>query len=120
MNSGFTINSRNSSGNLHIYVNGDFNGMCAWAVIKTIKMEYNGTGRVFVSTDGLNNLKASGIVLFKQYMIPKIMPLDRLFLKGKNGFKIGPNGCRVLICKKQNKKRFSKGHLRSIRIKSTF
>ena len=114
MNSGFIINFKKSCGNLHIYLKGYFNGMCAWALIKTIKMEYNGTGRVFVSTDSLNSLMASGIDLFKTNMTPKIMPLDRLFLKGKNGFKMGPDGCRILIHKKQGKKAFPKRILRSI------
>lgn len=114
MNSGFILNFKKSCGNLHIYLNGSFNGMCAWALIKTIKMEYNGTGRVFVSTDGLSNLMLSGIDLFKTNMTPKIMPLDRLFLKGENGFKMAPNGCRILICKKQCKNPFPKRILRSI------
>ena len=114
MNPGFTINFRKSCGNLHIYLNGYFNGMCAWAIIKTIKMEYNGTGRVFVSTDGLTSLLESGIDLFKTNMTPKIIPLNRLFLKGQNGFKIGPDGCRILISKKQNKRNFPKRILRTI------
>lgn len=114
MNSDFTINFKKSCGNLHICLNGYFNGMCAWTLIKTIKNEYNGTGRVFVSTDGLKNLMVSGINLFKTNMTLTIMPLDRLFLKGKNGFKIGPNGCKVLICKKQNKQPVPKRILRSV------
>ena len=114
MNSNFTINFRKSCGNLHIYVNGNFNEMCAWSIIKTIKREYNGTGRVFVSTYGFTNLVEAGIKLFKEYMLPQIMPLDRLFLKGKNGFKIGPDGCRVLIYKKQPQNQFSKKFLRVI------
>jgi hypothetical protein len=114
MNPDFTIKFRKSCGNLHVYVNGDFNEMCAWSIIKTIKREYNGTGRVFVSTDGFSNLMEAGIKLFKEYMLPQIMPLDRLFLKGKNGFKIGPNGCRVLIYKKQTQKQFSRKSLRII------
>ncbi len=114
MNSDFIINFKKSSGNLHVYLSGYFNGMCAWALIKTIKMEYNGTGRVFVSTDNLSGLPAAGINLFKINMTPKIMPLDRLFLKGKNGFKMGPNGSRILICKKQHKKPSPKRTLKAI------
>ena len=114
MNPEFTINFKKSRGNLHIYLSGYFNGMCAWSIIKTIKMEYNGTGRVFVSTDGLSSLRTSGIDFFKINMTPKIMPLNRLFFKGQNGFKIGPNGCRVLIAEKQNKKKISKRILKAV------
>ena len=104
MDSAFKISFRKNYGNLHIYVDGNFDGMCAWALIKVIKTQYNGTGRVFVSTEGFNGVMESGIELFKKNMTLKIMPLDRLFLKGTNGFKIGPNGCRVIICKRENRK----------------
>ncbi len=101
MNTGFTIGFRHSTGNLHIYPKGEFNGMCAWELIKTIKRRYNGTGRVFVSTAGLARVLPIGIRLFKEHMTPKILPLDRLYIKGEKGFTIGPDGSRVIICKKE-------------------
>ena len=105
MTADFKVVFRKSSGNLHVYLNGNFSGMCAWELIKTIKKQYSGSGRVFINTDGLDRVLPSGIELFKEHMTKKIMPMDGLFIKGEIGFKIGPNGSRVLIRKKQNKRR---------------
>jgi len=104
MRSDFKIKFRKSCGNLHVYLRGAFNGICAWYLIKTIKKHYNGYGRVFVDTASLIEVLPDGVNIFKEYMTFQIMPLDRLFIKGEKGFKIGPNGCRVLIYKPQNKK----------------
>ena len=104
MKNEFKISYRKSCGNLHVRPEGIFNGMCAWELIKIIKTHYNGYGRVFVETALLIEVLPDGVVLFKKYMPSQMTQLDRLFIKGKKGFKIGPNGCRVLICK-PNKKR---------------
>jgi hypothetical protein len=103
MKNEFRINYRKSCGNLHVRPEGAFNGMCAWALIKTIKKHYNGHGRVFVETALLIEVLPDGVVLFKKYMPSQMRQIDRLFIKGKKGFKIGPNGCRVLICKPHKK-----------------
>ena len=107
MRSDFKIKFRKSCGNLHVYLQGAFNGMCAWYLIKTIKKHYNGHGRVFVDTALLIEVLPAGVDIFKEYMTFQMMPLDRLFIKGEKGFKIGPNGCRVLIYKPGNKKQSS-------------
>lgn len=96
----FEISYRRSRGNLHLYLKGDFDGICAWELMKTIKRQYNGTGRVFVSTDNIGEVLQRGVQLFKEHMGPKIMPVDKLFLKGEKGLKIGPSGCRVLLIKR--------------------
>ena len=114
MRADFKIKIRKSCGNLHVYLQGAFNGMCAWELIKTIKKYYNGHGRVFVDTALLMEVLPNGVAIFKGHMAPQIMPLDRLFIKGEKGFKIGPNGCRVLICKPRDKKQPSSKGFRPI------
>ena len=100
MASNLKIDYRNSVGNLHIRPEGKFDGTCAWALIKTIRRRYNGVGRVFINTAALEPIHPSGVALFKTHMTPKIMPLDKLYFKGKKGFAIGPDGSRVILCKK--------------------
>ncbi|MFH0727817.1 MAG: hypothetical protein V2B19_15935 [Pseudomonadota bacterium] len=51
MTSVFNVSFRRSAGNLHIRLQGEFGGLCAWEVIKTIYRRYTGSGRVFVNTD---------------------------------------------------------------------
>lgn len=93
----FCIHFRRSRGNLHITLSGEFNGMCAWELIKTIKRQYAGSGRIFVNTAGLSRVMPAGAELFKSQMARKRIPHDWLYFKGNKGFKIAPNGSRVII-----------------------
>ena len=104
MNKGFNITFRHSAGNLHIYLSGEFNGMCAWELSKTIKRRYAGSGRIFVNTAGLNRVLSSGVKLFKSHPTRAVVSLEQLYFKGEAGFKIAPSGSRVIICKKTGSK----------------
>jgi hypothetical protein len=96
----FSINTRESVGNLHIALEGKFNGMCAWELFKAIRRHNAGLGRVFVNTADLEDIATDGVSLFKNHMTRKKIPRDWLYFKGEKGFKIAPDGSRVLICKK--------------------
>ena len=98
MKRGFHIDFRHSVGNLHIQICGEFNGMCAWQLIKIIKQQDRNTGRIFVSTTAINRILPDGVDLFKSTMTRRKMPKDWLYFKGENGFQIAPDGSRVLIC----------------------
>ncbi len=103
MNPGFEMTCRHSAGNLHINIDGEFNGMCAWELFKILK-RHDRSGRVFVNTEKLFGIADEGIELFKSYMPAQEVPKDWLYFKGKKGFKIAPNGSRVLISKKAARK----------------
>ncbi len=100
MNSSFQIDLRKSVGNLHVSIEGEFNGMCAWELLKILK-QHSGSGRVFVDTHDIRHMSGEGVELFRAYMTRRQMPRDWLYFKGKKGFKIAPNGSRVLICNKR-------------------
>ncbi|BBO70017.1 hypothetical protein DSCA_39470 [Desulfosarcina alkanivorans] len=100
MRSGFQINYRHSVGNLHIYLCGEFNGMCAWELIKTIRRQRTDAGRIFVNTADLKQVVSAGAYMFKSHMTRKQLPSDWLYFKGEKGFKIAPDGSRVIISKK--------------------
>lgn len=95
----FKIECRNSRGNLHVRLRGAFNGMCAWELLK-ILWQHDGTGRVFVNTNGIDPVAGEGVELFRMHMERRRIPRDWLYFKGAKGFKIAPDGSRVLICKK--------------------
>lgn len=100
MESGYECISRHSAGNLHIDLQGEFNGMCAWELLKLLKK--NGASRrVFVNTAGLHRIVEEGVHLFKTHMTSCKTQPDWLYFKGVNGFKIAPDGSRVLVCKKE-------------------
>lgn len=99
MNPTFHIDFRHSAGNLHVNLLGDFNGLCAWELLKIIK-QHNSSKRVFVDTQDIRQVAGEGVDLFRAYMTRWQMPRDWLYFKGNKGFKIAPNGSRVLICNK--------------------
>jgi hypothetical protein len=101
-NPAFHIHSHHSAGNLHISIFGEFNGLCAWALYKTIRHQYTGSGRIFVNTAGLDKIIPNGMNLFKYHMTRQRIPSDWLYFKGQKGFELAPDGSRVLICKKHN------------------
>jgi len=102
MNPEFRIVPHRSAGNLHISLFGEFNGMCAWELFKTIRRDYTGSGRVFINTGGLDRITPEGVSLFKNQVTRKPLPPDWLYFKGEAGFQIAPDGSRVLICPKRN------------------
>ncbi len=101
MNTGFRIARRQSAGNLHLSLFGEFNGMCAWELFKTIKRRQPASGRIFVSTAGLGAITRTGVQLFKTRMSAEKIRSDRLYFKGEKGFEIAPDGSRVLLFKKE-------------------
>ena len=108
----FVIKSRNSVGNLHISLSGEFNRMCAWELIKIIKLNKTGGGRVFINTKELRRISPEGVDLFKVYMCGRKIKPDWLYFKGDKGFEIAPDGSRVLVCGKGdewNKEKKEKG-----------
>lgn len=102
MNRNFKIGFRHSAGNLHISLFGEFSGMCAWELIKTIKRRCVDSGRIFVDARGLRGVTRGGTHLFRTHMTRKRLPPDWLYFKGKKGFDIAPNGSRVIICRKKD------------------
>ncbi len=108
MEKGFEIDSRSSVGNLHVSLAGEFNGMCAWELIKTIKLNKTCGGRVFINTKELKKISPDGIDLFKTHMCGNKLKRDWLYFKGIKGFEIAPDGSRVLVCGNSDDKREKK------------
>ena len=98
----FQLNYRHSNGDLFINLTGEFDGMCAWELIKTINRKKTGSGRIFIDTNGLIRTAASGLELFKSHMSERKMPPDWLYFKGEKGFRMAPDGSRVIIFKNLN------------------
>jgi hypothetical protein len=93
----YAIGFRHSAGNLHIKLSGAFSGNCAWELLKTIRWQYAGSGRIFIDTARLDSVLADGVALFKTHLGAKRMPPDWLYFKGKKGFQIAPEGSRVIM-----------------------
>jgi len=100
----FQITYRRSSDNLHVRLSGDFTDVCAWRLLKLLR-KHGGSKKVFVDTHDVGQVTQEGAKLFKTHMTPHLLPPEGLYFKGENGFKIGPNGSRVLIYRKETPSR---------------
>ncbi|RZB33403.1 MAG: hypothetical protein SRB2_04042 [Desulfobacteraceae bacterium Eth-SRB2] len=97
MSTNFQIQFKKNNGNLHIQPKGDFDGSSAWELINLIHDQYDGNGRVFIDTRNLGEIHPFGCNTFQCRLNHRAMPADRLCFKGKKGFKIAPNGSRVIV-----------------------
>jgi ABC-type transporter Mla MlaB component len=102
LKTGYRIETQHKVGRLlHITLFGEFDGRCAWELFKTIKWQGAASNRIFVNTIGLKRVRSSGVKLFRLHMAYKKMSSDWLYFKGRKGFKLAPNGSRVLVKKKK-------------------
>lgn len=58
------VTAAHSNGNLHIRISGDFNTMVAAQITTAIKRRYQGHENVFVHTEKMGELLATGISTF--------------------------------------------------------
>jgi hypothetical protein len=108
MHSHFKMTHRESHGNLHIRTEGVFDGNSAWELINLITDKNNGTGRIFIDTHHLGELCPFGCHTFKTRMDLRVVPPSRLYFKGPKGFRIAPNGSRVIIVPADKKRQCPK------------
>lgn len=99
MNTDFRMESRESNRDLHVRISGTFDDNAAEALIGLLRTSYNGIGRIFIDTRELVDLHALGCRGFRQALEQEKLPVERLFFKGEQGFRLGPDGSRVLIMK---------------------
>ncbi len=100
MNSKFKMQCRISGGNLHIYPKGNLDGSSACQLANLISRKYSGKGGVFINTDQIKEIFPFGAAKFKSRISEGKFPRSKLYFKGENGFKIAPDGCKVLIKRK--------------------
>jgi hypothetical protein len=97
MNNQFWIKFKESNGNLHIRPKGPLNGSSACALLRFLHNHYEGTGRVFIETRDLDEIHPFGCQTFQGRLNRQRIPADRIYFKGEKGFKLAPEGSRVLI-----------------------
>lgn len=92
-----SIAYRESRGNLHLRLSGDFTGTAAREVLDFLRRSADGDGRIFLDTAGLEAVSSGGAAVFREGLAPLLLPPNRLFFKGRTGQEIAPPGYRVLI-----------------------
>lgn len=93
----FQVEIKKRHGNLHIAPQGNLDGDSAHQLLRVLHANYEGRGRVFISTLRLNELSPDGCRVFQRGLDAGLLPLERLFFKGEKGIELAPRGSRVLI-----------------------
>jgi hypothetical protein len=98
----FEIHCRRSRGNLHVQPKGHLDRETAQQLLELIQDRYDGAGLVFVDTGALQEIHPQGADTFKSGLAAAaVVPIPRLFFKGRKGFDMAPEGCRVLVTPQQ-------------------
>lgn len=97
MSANFEVRYRKSNGNLHVRPVGEFDGTSAFQLIDFIERKYKGKGRIFIDTKDLDHVHPFGCGVFKCEWKNRTIPVNCLFIKGKKGFEMAPNGSKVII-----------------------
>ncbi len=97
----FAMHFRHSNGNLHIKASGGFNDTAAESLLDLFCREYPAGGRVFVDTEGLDQVHPSGRRVLSSKLVCTPVPRESLFFMGEKGFQMAPDGTRVLIVNRE-------------------
>ena len=97
MSTDFQMNYHHNKDNLHVKMQGIFDGNSAHELLNLFLREYRCGGRVFVDTAGVSEVLPFGSKVLQARLCQTPVPASQLFFKGENGFNMAPSGSRVLI-----------------------
>ncbi len=91
------IQAVHRKGNLHIKIFGDFDTVAAQGVTSAITEQYKGRGNVFIKTAQMGAVLEAGAKVFRRNMGDCPVHHRNLFMVGKKGMEMVPDGSRVII-----------------------
>ena len=104
MSTDFAMKFRHNHGDLFVQARGTFDGNSAHELLLLLQQQYPGSGRVFIDTKDLSEVLPFGCKVLQTRLYQTAVPAGRLFFKGEKGFKMAPNGSRVLLIDGEKKK----------------
>ena len=104
MSTDFQMNYHHNKDNLHVKMQGIFDGNSAHELLNLFLREYRCGGRVFVDTAGVSEVLPFGSKVLQARLCQTPVPASQLYFKGENGFNMAPSGSRVLIVPPRKKK----------------
>lgn len=113
MSTDFQMNYHHNKDNLHVKMQGIFDGNSAHELLNLFLREYRCGGRVFVDTAGVSEVLPFGSKVLQARLCQTPVPASQLFFKGENGFNMAPSGSRVLIVPPRKKKSGCCGNART-------
>lgn len=95
----FGIQTRKSMGNLHLRLEGVFDGDSALALSALLRERHAECNRLFIDTDRLQRVEPFGADLFRSFLRDYFEVSRRVYFKGRNGAQMALEGQRVLRMK---------------------
>ena len=102
MSTDFQMNYHHNKDNLHVKMQGIFDGNSAHELLNLFLREYRCGGRVFVDTAGVSEVLPFGSKVLQARLCQTPVPASQLFFKGENGFNMAPSVC--LSCRPARRK----------------
>ncbi len=96
-NSAYNLKYRLSQGNMHIALSGEFNTNLVQNCIDCVSTSYEQGGRIFLDTRNIDSFCDKATEEFKNFFTKVSFLATSLYLKGEKGFKILPEGGKLLI-----------------------
>ena len=103
MNQTYTIDAANRNGNLHINVQGAFTAEAASCLTHAIARSYLGKGNIFIHTARIIDIAPESRQILVKQLEALCLPLENLYLTGKQGLAISPDRCKVIVYEKKKK-----------------
>ena len=88
-------------GNLHVDLQGHFSATTADELTSTIARAYRGKGNIFIHTAGLVSLTPDAKHAFCHCLGSSGLPRDNVYLTGRMGLDISPDGNKVIVYEKK-------------------
>lgn len=95
----FRIQARKSMGNLHLRLEGVFDGDSALVLSALLRERHTECDRLFIDTDRLQGVESFGADLFRLFLREYLEFSRRVYFKGRNGIQMALEGQRVLRIK---------------------
>jgi hypothetical protein len=99
METRFRIHTKKSMGNLHLQLEGIFDGGSAMALTAALHEHHAKCNRLFINTEKLERIEPIGTTVLQAFMRQFPGVSERVYYKGKNGKHMALDGQRVLRVK---------------------
>ena len=92
----FRVVVHRNSENLHLRLEGDFDGSSAHQLLQMLGENGNGAGKIFIHTNGLKEVHPFGTAVFQNNLNRRKIKNPRLIFTGSKGPDLAPEGHRLL------------------------
>lgn len=98
------IKTAHRNGNLHVDIHGLFDPNIADHLTSRIAAEYNGSGNIFIHTDGVTTVDPQAKKVFGELIGKHRLPHQKLYLTGHLGFAVSPDNIKVIAHREKKDK----------------